>query len=382
MKNKIPESAIKVGSHGFVKLDMWMGEDETIVDKAKISYNDHQKDMEQEVLMALSEIEGKEIRHVTNQPEIEAIPTDEGTVEHKYNGNGFIKVHYMDGTSRLETWKDNKEPELILRGRELYEKQNNDRRRLIRYLMRHRHTSPFEMVVFTFLVKSPIHVARQWFRHRMASYNEYSTRYKEAIDECEITPPEEWRLQSTDNKQGSGDYINEWGEDDGIPKGYDNPVPMIDSEAWPRFLEQHPTPGHYLSQDEKAALELNRKVYEKRLKFGVAREQARKDLPLSTYTEFFVKMDLHNLFHFLSLRMHPHAQKEIREFAHAIYDLIKPVVPEACQAFEDYRLNAVTFSVDEMSILKGLLATTNPSKDLCGPDLSGREWKEFIAKLN
>ena len=221
---------------------------------------------------------------------------------------------------------------------------------LIRYLMRHRHTTPFEMVEFKFIIRIPMDAWRQMIRHRTASVNEYSTRYTEAINSCQTTDPNEWRLQATDNKQGSSGFIE---GDDGTWKD-----------------------GKVLSALERKLHITSQQVYKDRIHAGVTKEQARKDLPLSTYTEAYWKMDLKNLFHFLSLRMDSHAQLEIRTYAKAIAKLIQPIVPIAYKAFEDFHLNAVTFSVEEHEQLKALLKGETRSFDG-----STREYKEFKEKL-
>lgn len=206
---------------------------------------------------------------------------------------------------------------------------------LIRYLMRHNHTTPFEMVEFKFHVRVPMDIWRQWIRHRTASVNEYSTRYSEAIDDKHVASV--WRAQSTTNKQGSEGIV------DGIR------------------LSEREAELHALSYD----------VYHERLLAGVSREQARKDLPLSTYTEAYWKIDLHNLFHFLRLRMDSHAQYEIREYANALATYVKQSVPIAWRAFVDYKLQALTLSGLEVGIINGTL-----DKEV----LTGRELKEFLAK--
>lgn len=204
-------------------------------------------------------------------------------------------------------------------------KKVSDDRTLIRYLMRNRHTTPFEMCELKLLVKVPMDTWRQWIRHRTASVNEYSTRYSVAIDEAQETMTNQWRLQSNNNKQGSSEAIQEW------------PEHWVADEC-----ETTGSPGNYLSQQETKLQDLSREVYEERIDMGIAREQARKDLPLCTYTIAYWKIDLHNLFHFLSLRMDSHAQKEIREYAIAIgEEIVKPLYPMAWEAFEDYRLNAM-----------------------------------------
>ena len=194
-------------------------------------------------------------------------------------------------------------------------------RALIRYLLRHRHTTPFEMCEIKLHIRAPMDVWRQWIRHRTASVNEYSTRYSIAIDAANETAPGEWRSQSSDNKQGSG-------------------APL------PEDI------GAGLTAEEREFHARARQVYEHRLAAGVAREQARKDLPLSTFTEAYWKCDLHNLLHFLALRMEGHAQQEIREYATVIGEkIVSRWVPFAWEAFLDYRLNATTLSRDAMALL-------------------------------
>ena len=187
----------------------------------------------------------------------------------------------------------------------------SDDRTLIRYLMRHRHTTPFEMAEVKFLVRVPMDCWRQWIRHRMASINEASTRYSIAIDATQVTPPGQWRLQATGNRQGSEGFLD-----------------LVT--------------GDMLSAEECALQKQARQIYQRRLDLGVAREQARKDLPLSTYTEAYWKIDLHNLLHFLLLRMDPHAQWEIRQYAQTIgREIVRPLFPLVWEAFVDYRLEAV-----------------------------------------
>jgi thymidylate synthase (FAD) len=262
----------------------------------------------------------------------------------------------------------------------------SDDRGLIRYLIRHYHTTPLEMVECKFHIRVPMDCWRQWIRHRMASTNEYSTRYSEAIDSAQTTEPDEWRAQSTNNKQGSAGTVTEW------PAGYRVEPPndgndsfqgvVLDDKNRPRMMVSEIegyTPGRYLSACERHAQSAIRELYEERLKFGVAREQARKDLPLSTYTEAYWKIDLHNLFHFLRLRMDSHAQAEIRMYANAIGQLIKPLVPLAWEAFEDFRLNAMALSGPEVDSIRKLLGRS-PLHG--GKELSKRERDELATKLD
>lgn len=203
-------------------------------------------------------------------------------------------------------------------------KRVSEDRGLIRYLMRNWHTTPFEMCEIKLHVRVPMDCWRQWIRHRMANVNEYSTRYSEAIDAAQRTGPSQWREQSSGNRQGSGGFLD---------------VSM----------------GEELSQAETELHRTSREVYENRLRRGVAREQARKDLPLSTYTEAYWKIDLHNLFHFLMLRMDMHAQIEIRSYANVIgNNIVSLWCPVAWEAFVDYRLKATSLTRYDSEIIREL----------------------------
>lgn len=250
-------------------------------------------------------------------------------------------------------------------------------RGLLRRLMMDGHTSPFEKVKFEFLVRVPMDCWRQWIRHRTADVNEYSTRYKEAIDSQQTTHPGEWRLQSQNNKQGSSGFLEEW------PESF-QPNTFFKPEAIDKL------PGEYLSEKEHQFHQAAIDLYQERLELGIAREQARKDLPLSNYTEAYWGCNLHNIFNFLRLRMDSDAQLEIRSYANAMYEIIKQVCPIACEAFEDYVLHAKKFSRMEMEIIRELLTTlkdglvTNRDYDskIGKPDnMTDNEWKSFLEKL-
>lgn len=226
-------------------------------------------------------------------------------------------------------------------------------RNLIRYLMRHRHTSPFEMVEYKFHIKLPIFVARQWIRHRTANVNEYSGRYSIMPDEFYVPSTEDVRKQSKTNKQGRSD--------EPIPENIANDFVKDLQETQNYLYEKY---NYYLSQD-------------------IAREIARINLPLSTYTEWYWKIDLHNLFHFLELRLHPTAQFEIREYAKIIAQIVKETCPIAYQAFEDYRLNSITFSSIELKILKNMLQYNLPTfEEMLEMGLTKREVEEFFSKIS
>ncbi len=197
-------------------------------------------------------------------------------------------------------------------------------RGLIRYLLRNHHTTPFEMCEIKFHVRVPMDTWRQWIRHRTANVNEYSTRYSIAIDASQKTEPDKWRYQAKDNKQGSEGFLN-------------------------------PEVGKILSQKEIQFQNYAREIYKERLEAGVAREQARKDLPLSTYTEAYWKIDLHNLLRFISLRMDLHAQYEIRQYAEVIgKEIVARWCPITWEAFMDYIYNSINFSALELNILKAI----------------------------
>lgn len=219
-------------------------------------------------------------------------------------------------------------------------KQVSHDRGLIRYLARHRHSTPFEMVEFKFHCVMPIFVARQWIRHRTANVNEYSARYSIVPDRFYRPDAGNVRRQSTANRQG--------GEETADPATAAEFLAYLDSVE-----------AHY-------------EAYGALLDKGLTREQARIGLPVSVYTEWYWKCDLHNIMHFLSLRMDPHAQAEIRDYAIAMFALVQPIVPIAAEAFLDYRYGGVSLSRLEVEALRrgADIATTN-----------SRERAEFEEKL-
>jgi len=220
-------------------------------------------------------------------------------------------------------------------------------RQLIRYMLKNHHTSPFEQVEFKFLCKMPIFVARQWVRHRMASLNEFSGRYSKMPKEFYVPSDERLVFQDKKNKQGSAE-LQVCGEDR--------------AEIHTMMRRQH---------DEAYG------NYEHYLRMGLVREVARVNLPLSTYTQWMWKSDLHNLFHFLKLRLHPHAQWELRQYANRIWEIVQEVVPMAAEAFNDYVLEAETFSRMEMAVLRRMLDIV----DLGDTSLTPTELADFSKKL-
>jgi thymidylate synthase (FAD) len=225
---------------------------------------------------------------------------------------------------------------------------------LIRYLMRHRHTTPFEMCEIKFHVKLPIFVARQWIRHRTASVNEYSARYSILDKEFYIPSPEHLAAQSVINRQGRGEVLD--GEEAA------SVLDLLRSDA-------ERTYAHYTTMlNEGSTADPNRR--------GLARELARMNLTLNTYTQWYWKTNLHNLFHFLSLRADAHAQYEIRVYADAMMRMTEAWVPVAAAAFRDYRLGAVTLSAQMVAVLQRMLAGEAVTQPASG--LNRREWVEFI----
>jgi len=241
-------------------------------------------------------------------------------LDHKFPilDDGFVSaVDYMGGDSSIVN-----AARLTVKSA----KKVHEDRGLIRYLMRHQHSTPFEFAQITIHMRIPMDAWRQAVRHRAFGINEYSTRYSEAIDACQKTPTDKWRLQSQGNRQGSSGLLPE-------------------------------SKGKVLSHREEGFQKTARDIYQERLDLGVAKEQARKDLPLSTYTEAYIVADLRNLLHFLGLRMDSHAQIEIREYATVIgKEIVAKWCPMVWEAFNDYHpmRDATTFSRLELEIIKTL----------------------------
>ncbi len=232
-------------------------------------------------------------------------------------------------------------------------KSVNEDRGLIRYLMRHKHTTPFEMVEFKFHIKLPIFIARQWIRHRTANVNEYSGRYSEMKDEFYVPDLDQIRPQSSMNKQGRSE--------DSFP----NEIAISIQSKLQNTQEN-------LFGEYKDLLNME-----------FARELARINLPLSNYTEWYWKIDLHNLFHFLRLRIDSHAQYEIRVYGEAMAQIVKEIVPLAWEAFNDYSLKALNFSEPELLALKEMIAG-NKLDDLNFESfgIKKREEEEFKIKIS
>jgi thymidylate synthase (FAD) len=230
----------------------------------------------------------------------------------------------------------------------------SETRGLLRYLLRNKHTSPFEQAVITLDMKMPIFVARQLVRHRTQSLNELSGRYSELPEEFYVPLPEQICYQSTDNKQGRSG-------------------PLPEEEAWQLRQQLHEEAEETFAS------------YRQFLEAGVSRETARINLPLSTYTQWCTTMNLHNLLHMLALRLDPHAQWECRQYAEAIWKIVKDWCPITAEAFEDFVLEAETFSKQELLVVRTLLGSEHLRNAVLltaeGPNWSEREKKEFLKKL-
>ncbi len=236
----------------------------------------------------------------------------------------------------------------------------NEDRGLIRYLMRHRHSTPFEMCEIKYHVKLPIFVARQWIRHRTANVNEYSARYSILDREFYIPRPEHLAAQSSSNRQGRGEVL-----------GGEEAARVLDllrgdaAQAYDHYAEM-------LNEDEAGEpADPSRQ--------GLARELARMNLTLNTYTQWYWKADLQNLLHFLALRADSHAQYEIRAYAEAMLRTVAAWVPMAYEAFRDYRMGAVTLSAQMLAVVRRMVAREAVSPE--GSGLSKREWRELMGML-
>jgi thymidylate synthase (FAD) len=234
-------------------------------------------------------------------------------------------------------------------------------RGLIHYLMRHRHSTPFEMCEIKFHVKLPIFVARQWIRHRTANVNEYSARYSIMDNEFYIPAPAQLAAQSASNRQGRGDVL----EGDEAARVLD----LLRDDSRRQY-------DHYADMlnenDAGEAIDPARR--------GLARELARMSLTLNFYTQWYWKIDLHNLMHFLSLRADPHAQHEIRVYAEAMLDVMRRWVPLCHDAFVQHRLHAITLSAGALAVVKRLLAGEKVIQATSG--LGKREWIELQVSLD
>lgn len=286
-----------------------------------------------------------EAARATPRPTLRAV--SEGMEAHLYRAHpvldhGFIRViDYMGDDAAIV------QAARVSYGAGTRHVQNDEG--LIRYLMRHWHSTPFEMCEIKLHVKLPVFVARQWIRHRTANVNEYSARYSILDREFYIPAPEQLAAQSTVNNQGRGE--------------------VLQGEEAARVLE-------LLKSDANRAYDHYEAMLSQDGQQGLARELARMNLPANIYTQWYWKVDLHNLFHFLRLRADPHAQYEIRVYAEAIAACVKDWVPLAYAAFEDYRMGGVTLSAKAIAVLKRRLAGEVVGQEDSG--MSKGEWREFV----
>jgi thymidylate synthase (FAD) len=239
-------------------------------------------------------------------------------------------------------------------------KRVNEDRGLIQYLMRHRHTTPFEMCEIKYHVKLPIFVARQWIRHRTANVNEYSARYSILDNEFYLPAPEHLAVQSTSNRQGRGSSLP--------PDEAARVLDLLREDSMRSYRDY----AYMLNEDETGKV-----VDESRS--GLARELARMNLSLNFYTQWYWKTDLHNLLGFLSLRADAHAQYEIRVYADAMIDTLERWVPLVAEAFRQYRIGGAQLSANALAVVKKMLAGENVDQASSG--MSKREWSELMQVL-
>jgi thymidylate synthase (FAD) len=239
-------------------------------------------------------------------------------------------------------------------------KRVNEDRGLIQYLMRHRHTTPFEMCEIKYHVKLPIFVARQWIRHRTANVNEYSARYSILDNEFYLPAPAHLAVQSSTNRQGRGDALP--------PAEAQRVLDLLREDAARAYRDY----AYMLNEDEGGKV-----VDEGRS--GLARELARMNLSLNFYTQWYWKIDLYNLLHFLSLRADAHAQYEIRIYAEAMLETLERWVPITAEAFRNYRLGGAQLSANALIVVKKMIAGEKVAQE--GSGLSKREWTELMQVL-
>jgi len=301
-----------------------------------------------EVEMRLNEQQQAELDEVCKQQFTTKRPTVEALEERMFQpipclDHGFVRlIDYMGDDNAI-----------VQAARVSYGKGSKKVRQdrgLLRYLIRHRHTTPFEMCELKLHVKLPIFVARQWIRHRTANVNEISARYSVLDKEFYLPDPNDMSIQSISNRQGRGDTLS--------PEQSALALELLKRDA----TQTYDTYQQLLGEE-----------------FGLARELARMNLPVNWYTQWYWKIDLHNLLHFLSLRMDSHAQYEIRVFGDAIGSLVADWVPLVWEAFQDYRLGGTFLSKQEVEMIRGALNGTLP--DFADAGLSKREWNTVCRRF-
>ncbi len=301
--------------------------------------------------MALTSEQEAEIDELRSRPNQTFRTVSEGIEKHLYSAisvldHGFVRViDYMGDDSAIC------QAARVSYGKGTKSVQNDEG--LIRYLMRHWHSTPFEMCEIKLHVKLPVFVARQWIRHRTANVNEYSARYSILDREFYIPAPEYVNAQSEVNNQGRGKTLQ--------------------GEEAARVLE-------ILKADSTRCYDNYEALISQDGQDGLARELARMNLPANIYTQWYWKVDLHNLMHFLRLRADAHAQYEIRVYAEAICNVVADWVPSAYKAFEDYRMGAVTMSAQMIECLRRMVKGEAVAQENSG--MSAREWREFQEMLD
>jgi thymidylate synthase (FAD) len=300
--------------------------------------------------MPLSPEQQAEIEELRAQPRQTLRAVSDGMETHLYKAipvldHGFVRViDYMGDDAAIC------QAARVSYGKGTKSVQNDEG--LIRYLMRHWHSTPFEMCEVKLHVKLPVFVARQWIRHRTANVNEYSARYSILDREFYIPAPEHLAAQSVVNNQGRGEQLT--------------------GEEAARVLE-------FLKADSARAYDHYEEMISQEEQQGLARELARMNLPANIYTQWYWKVDLHNLFHFLRLRADAHAQYEIRVYADAICDVVADWVPAAYKAFADYRMGGATLSATALDCIRRMVKGETVTQENSG--MSKGEWREFEATL-
>ena len=301
--------------------------------------------------MSLTEEQKEDIKNQRNSLNETRRAVSEGMEEnlyliHKVLDHGFVRViDYMGNDTSI-----------VQAARVSYgegTKKSRDDKSLIFYLMRHWHSTPFEMCEVKLHVKLPVFVARQWIRHRTANVNEYSARYSILDNEFYIPKSENLASQSKSNNQGRGDVL--------VGEEAKEVIQILKNDS----LRSYKSYEEMLSNENKK---------------GLARELARMNLPTNIYTQWYWKTDLHNLFNFIRLRNDQHAQYEIRVYAEKIAELVKKWVPFAFEAFEQYQLNSSQLSANAMTCIKKLLSGGNISQETSG--MGKREWLEFCKLID
>ena len=300
--------------------------------------------------MPLSPEQQAEIDELRKSPQSTLRVVAPGMEKHLYTAHevldhGFVRVvDYMGDDNAIC------QAARVSHGKGTKSVQNDEG--LIRYLMRHWHSTPFEMCEIKLHVKLPVFVARQWIRHRTANVNEYSARYSILDREFYVPAPEQLAAQSTVNNQGRG--------------------AVLEGEEAARVLE-------ILRGDATRAYDHYEEMLSQDGQQGLARELARMNLPANIYTQWYWKTDLHNLFHFLRLRADAHAQYEIRIYADTLCQIVRDWVPAAYAAFEDYRLGGMQLSAKGLDCVRRMLRGEQVTQETSG--MSAGEWREFSAAL-